>query len=295
MRHKRPHHELMILFPLALLAGALFAHAADASPTSQAPLLLDRPATPTMTATATVTASATVTATCEITCTATLTATFTAVPTQETIPATRPTDEQTIVPPTRTVTPTVTPTLTPAPNFLPLLFRTGYLLENGGFESASLMPGWQAAGDLPVAVVSSVRHSGEHAVLLGDPDYDIWGGCPVGEAAIEQFIRVPRQGHPRLWLWYRVVTYDTYQFDHFAIEIKRWPSGEPDVPLLVGGLGFGWTPGSVQDLLWQEADISLDGYRGEMIRVRLYNAMTNADGYYNTWTYVDDVAIEILP
>jgi hypothetical protein len=42
-------------------------------------------------------------------------------------------------------------------------------------------------------------------------------------------------------------------------------------------------------------EIALDDYRGQTIMVKLYNAMTNGDGWYNTWTYVDDVGLDRNP
>ena len=51
-----------------------------------------------------------------------------------------------------------------------------------------------------------------------------------------------------------------------------------------------WT-GSQWDSGWREAVVSLDNYRGRAITIELANAMTNSDGWYNTWTYLDDVSI----
>ncbi|MBN1400440.1 MAG: hypothetical protein JXA74_06365 [Anaerolineae bacterium] len=166
-------------------------------------------------------------------------------------------------------------------------------LENGGFESGDLLPGWHEGGLLPVSVISERAHSGAYAAQLGDPGYDNWGGCPTGEAALWQMIQVPSQGHPRLYIWYRILSYDTFEFDYLAVDLRRWPDGQFERAWLDGG--YYWTQGRLWDSLWREADIVLDDYRGELIQVRISNVMSNGDGYYNTWSYVDDVSLQGQP
>jgi len=167
-------------------------------------------------------------------------------------------------------------------------------LLNGGFESGEFSPGWQASGELHREIVSVPTHSENHAALLGDPNYENRGGCPVGEAAIHQVIDVPASGHPCLRLWYRIYSYDTVDWDYFGIDIMEWPKGPNQNLRRVGCPSWEWT-GTRWDSTWRELEIILDDYRGQTIKVEFYNVMTNEDGWYNTWTYVDDVALEKNP
>ena len=212
----------------------------------------------------------------------------------ETIPSTStptPTPTPTNTPtPTPTNTPTNTPTPTPKPAYLPLLLKQSRKLLNGGFESGGFFPGWRDAGKLDRRVVSGPgrQRSGDYAALLGNPDYKSNGGCPTGEAAIHQVIDVPAKGHSALRLWYRIRSYDLVDFDYFAIDIAEWPSG-PTEQHRYGCTN--WT-GNLWDSGWREAIVFLDNYRGRGILIKLSNAMTNEDGWYNTWTYIDDVSLE---
>ena len=104
-----------------------------------------------------------------------------------------------------------------------------------------------------------------------------------------QVIDVPRAGHPILHVWYRIYSYDIVPFDYFAIDIAVCPGGAPERLRTLGSVY--WT-GTRWDSLWRDAEIALDNYRGQAIEIKLYNAMTNDDGWYNTWTYVDDVYLE---
>jgi hypothetical protein len=170
---------------------------------------------------------------------------------------------------------------------------------NGGFEAGASLLGWHDTGTLYRAVVRTPTHSGEYAVLLGNPSYNTHGGCPVGEAAISQIIDVPAQQHiyegrPRLSLWYRVYSYDTVDWDYFAVDVMAWPGGENQCLRRVGCPIWEW-PGTPWDSGWRRIEIALDDYRGQTIMIKLYNTMTNEDGWYNTWTYVDDVRLDTSP
>ena len=208
----------------------------------------------------------------------------TATPT-DTVPPTRPTLPQTL-PPTRE--PSATPTATPRPVHLPLAMRQVRKLANGDFEAGTLYP-WHHAGQLACTVVATPVHNGLYAALLGKPTYDNWGGCPVGESAIYQIIDVPPEESAELHIWYRIYSYDTVEFDYFAVDVSTYPFG-PSEQLWLDG-GYFWSPGVLWNSGWRQAIIALDNYRGETILVRLYTAMTNDDGYYNTWTIVDDIRL----
>jgi hypothetical protein len=270
---------------LAMVTSANAPHGTPGRPAADAP---QATASPTRTATRTVSLIATRTAT----------ATATATPTEmATTAPTRPTVVETLPPtrdgtPTETDTPTATPTHTPTPRpaYLPMIQRWLRAIENGGLESGGFGPGWRTQGTLARAVVSDLVRSGNYAALLGSPAYNSWGGCPVGQSVIYQIIEVPSTGRTTLRAWYRIYSYDTQQFDYFAIDVAPYLGGPSD-RLWVDG-AFYWSPGNLWNSGWREAVITLDNYRGQTIAVRLINAMTNDDGYYNTWTYVDDVSLE---
>jgi len=169
---------------------------------------------------------------------------------------------------------------------LPLVWRQARSLQNGGFETGAFAPGWMTSGTLTTSVVQSERHSGAYAALLGNPGYVNAGGCPVGEAVVAQVIDVPASGQPQLRFWYNIYSYDTLDFDYFAVTISAgsetrrvWFDGRIQWDANV------WSSG------WHEAAIPLDRYLGQTVTLRFINAMTNEDGWYNTWTYVDDVAV----
>ena len=219
--------------------------------------------------------------------------------TEQTTPPTLPTTAGTIpglvtftptFSPTNTCTPTVTPT--PRPNYLPLVMKQIHHLCNGGFESGRIGPCWFDAGRLPRSVVPDVKRSGQYALQLGNPLYQDRGGCPVGEAAVYQLADVPASGHAQLHVWYRIFSNDTVDFDYFGISTAAWPEGEMELRHHDGCTN--WT-GTLWDSGWREAVITLDNYREQTIIVKLYNAMTNADGWYNTWTVVDDVRVVWVP
>ena len=205
---------------------------------------------------------------------------------------TRPTIVETIPPsptPTLTVTPSPTATPTPRPVHLPLLYRQLIPLLNGSFSSGSFAPGWRLEGNLPQQVVTTERRSPPFAALLGDPGFDNMGGAPAGYAAIYQVVDVPYSGNPELRFWYRLHSFDTIQFDYFIVEIARWSDGAYEELYRDGCLT--WHLGIKCPRTWEVRTIPLDPWRGKRISIRFANVMTNKDGYYNTWTYVDSVAL----
>ncbi len=196
-----------------------------------------------------------------------------------------PTEEPTITP-----TETPTPTATPRSAALPLVWRQVRRLLNGGLESGEFVPGWQIGGNLPAAVVRSERHSGVFAARLGNPNFDSAGGCPTGSASIGQVIDVPATLRSTLHFWYCIYSYDTIDFDYFAVTITRGDSGETRSVWLDGRTD--WSP-QLWSSGWQHGTVSLDAYSGQAVTVRFYNVLSNEDGWYNTWTLLDDVSVNM--
>jgi hypothetical protein len=194
---------------------------------------------------------------------------------------------------TETPTPTFTPTPQPVHVPLVLKFRRGLDLLNGGFESGAFLPGWQDSGRLTRDVTREQAHSGSFAALLGNPNYNSRGGCPVGEATVYQVMDVPHSGHPTLRFWYLIQSYDLIDFDYFAAYVSLWPDGPSERVWLDGSVH--WISENLWSSGWRVAVVSLDAYLGRTITIRLSNVMTNADGWYNTWTIVDDVELEERP
>ena len=185
----------------------------------------------------------------------------------------------------------------------PAIPPTPIPLCNGDFESGSFPPCWTFDGQLPTSIVSGdAPHVGDYAALLGDPELGSGfpeANLPVGSGWIEQEFTVPPTGSPSLSFWYRIYTYDkaysptTEEFwDTFVVSIR-------------GGVVFrdgyygAWTP-SLRDLGWRQKSIDLSPYQGQTVRVRFANWNdqsvferfgNNGEGAYNTWTYLDDVAV----
>jgi uncharacterized repeat protein (TIGR01451 family) len=176
-------------------------------------------------------------------------------------------------------------------------------LKNGSFEDG--WTGWTDDGILREFVTSTIVHTGQFSVLLGDPAYKCDGRVPVGEARIQQKrVFVPPTNSPKLHFWYRIFTQDkktasSEKFDSFDVKINGHelvfqdanitaPKG-CDLPSLIG---FGW---QANDLGWREGKVDLFvpgvyDYRGQFITVTFKNS-NQPHGWYNTWTFVDDVKI----
>ena len=173
--------------------------------------------------------------------------------------------------------------------YLPVFMRDYPLpsIINGGFEEG--WTGWTHGGELPQTVLSTNPHMGSFSALLGDPAYECENGVPVGSAWVEQAFFVPHTISPTLSFWYNIFTQDRNpflddEFDSFDVRID-------------GNLVFrdakkkgtyGCAPGVEQDLGWQSGEIDLSRYRGRRVVIRFENR-SSPDGWFNTWTFVDDV------
>lgn len=167
--------------------------------------------------------------------------------------------------------------------FLPIVMAPD---PNWGFETGDFTS-WQHGGQLARSV-QAAPHSGSYAALLGSPSYPC-NGVPVGSAWLRRSVMVPSSGSPTLSFWYRIYTQDkntnlSDQYDLFAVYIngnRVWADANKN--------DYGC--GAPKDLNWQPASISLDAYKGQTIEITFYN-YNRPDNWYNTYTYLDDVAVQ---
>ena len=179
-----------------------------------------------------------------------------------------------------TPTPTPTPTSTPTP-----------VVHNGGFEIGDFS-GWIHGGELEHEVVRGCSPSGTYGARLGDPDYACEGGAPGALVAwTYQTIQVPTGGDPILRFSYRVVSQDTSQWD-FLKAMLRDANGMPlEQVLRVGSPIFSGCSDAPWDSTWLQQDFPLSDYRGQLVQLYFENRLTNDDGWFNTWSCVDDVQV----
>ena len=191
----------------------------------------------------------------------------------------------------------VIPTAVVKKIYLPIVLRDYSVLCNGGFETGNF-DCWEHGGDLPQPIVSSpYAHSDKYAALLGDSSYcNTSDPDELGDhkAWMYQTFFVPFMDMPNLTFWYRVQTYDHIKWtdgrlgDSFDVYIN-------DNLILQDNYDNYPDPAlgcdSLQDLGWKQFMHDLTPFRGQKITLRLEN-VTRVDGWYNTWTYVDDVQIQ---
>lgn len=160
-------------------------------------------------------------------------------------------------------------------------------LTNGDFENGWV--GWTHGGVLAQNISSGNPHTGNFAVLLGDPVYNCTGGVPVGSAWVEQLVPVPSVASPQLIFLYNIFTHDKNSslgdtYDSFDVKINGnlvFRDMNKDGPNDCGNL---------RNLGWRQRTINLSSYAGSSITLRFEN-WNRYDNWYNTYTYVDDVQI----
>jgi hypothetical protein len=152
---------------------------------------------------------------------------------------------------------------------------------NGDFEHE--LECWQSGGQL---AQSARCEGGQCYAVLGSPDYKCEGGVPVGEAWIKQPFQVPQVTSPTLSLRYRIFSYDLDEYDSFQVDINGQSVGQYG--------NTDWERSDcdrgVWDSGWRSAQFDLSAYSGQTITVTLRN-VNGMHEWWNTWTYVDDVAI----
>jgi hypothetical protein len=193
--------------------------------------------------------------------------------------------------------------------YVPVLLKNANIsipaFVSGDFESGTFA-GWKAWGALPYSIVTGPLPpgGGSYAALLGSPDY----GCgdapnvPIGRAIIQAYASVP-SGSPYLRFDYRVLSYDSVRssggewWDRLEVQVSGTippdvngshhgdsnPYGDPDP----GNLNCA----NLYDSGWQQGEINLSAYAGQVILLTFFNE-NHADGYWNTYTYLDNIRIE---
>jgi hypothetical protein len=209
--------------------------------------------------------------------------------------------------PTATSTQTSTPTVTPTrgPVFLPIVFgplpTPTTVVVNGGFENG--LTGWQSGGQLGASADTNPAdaHSDSESVLLGNPTYNANcgnGGIPVDSAYVSQIVTLPNVSAITLTFWYHMYTQDWTgsdlnqpKYDSFSVGIGS--------PSEIGGVFYAGNTnlqaaklcnGPLLDLHWNEGTVDLSRYRGQTITLYFAN-WNSGTSFWNTYTYLDDVAI----
>jgi len=188
--------------------------------------------------------------------------------------------------------------------YLPVVTRNypPIIIVNGGFEDG--WTGWHHDGELAQTITSTNRRSGNFSALLGDPAYECKGKVPVGSAWVSQTVVVPADiTSPTLVFSYNVWSHDknpylSSKFDRFNVGIRRIQE-ITTVPVFTDANKtepFGCDQ-PAKDLTWRHGEIDLGPYSGQRIVICFENKSTsdyeNPDwGWYNTWTFIDNVQIE---
>ncbi len=185
-------------------------------------------------------------------------------------PYASPTPTATGTPPTATATrtpiPTSTPTSTPC---------AAPVIQNGGFETGSLSPGWTILDANPTPVVSALHtHAGGFSAFLGS----VPNNEPYGDSSIYQQFTVPASGGT-LSFWYFPYSRDNIQFDWQDAYLTD---------------GHGAILATIMHVLqgtetWTNVTYPLDAYAGQTVRVEF---LVHQDGAGDVaHMYVDDVML----
>jgi hypothetical protein len=188
-----------------------------------------------------------------------------------------------------------------------------YLLRNGSFENNPNRSVWEEnSNPLPVSFETSIVEKsdeydaspadGDYAVLLGKTDYPCASdGVPLGYAAIEQDLKLPDNTQPLTLTFKYIVWSQDYSkndnYDRFEVYINdnlKFANGNKVNKLdcsdwwRVPGTD---NPRDEQTSGWAIGEIDLSDYAGETVTLSFRN-YSRYDGWYNTYTYVDNIAIE---
>lgn len=199
-----------------------------------------------------------------------------------------------------------------------------YPFQNGGFEAG--LGGWKwTNGGLPASLVSGavqnpvtggndpVIPAGANTARLGSPTYNCsLAGVPFpAYAAVEQTLTLPDATRIELQFDYIIYTEDGMpvsggsSYDRFEVFVSA--SGSPQLLFSDGNtvnanLGCGhWRrvpgPENVRGGAatgWATGTIDLSAFRDQNVTVSFQNH-SRFDGYYNTYTYLDNVRLVTVP
>ena len=184
-----------------------------------------------------------------------------------------------------------------------------------GFENGSFI-GWNTGGVLPRSIIAhpvppsdgTPPDSGTYAALLGSPSY-VCGNSPnvpVGRAYIQALAYVPASGTPYLRFDYRVLSYDTVRssggewWDRLEVQVNgavladvngsHHGNSNPYGDLDPGNLSCS----NLYDSGWSQAELDLSAYAGQTVTLTFFNE-NHKDGYWNTYSYLDNIRIETEP
>ncbi len=194
--------------------------------------------------------------------------------------------------------------------YLPVIFNNfdpsiPYYIS-GDFESGTFA-GWKVGGVLLHSIVTHpvLPTGGTYAALLGSPSY----GCfdyehappyvPVGRAYIQAYVYVPASGSPYLRFDYRVLSYDTVRtkggewWDRLEVQVDGTPLARYGDPF-PGSDEDPFKCSKLYDSQWTHAEFDLSAYKGKTVILTFFNE-NHGDGYWNTYSYLDNIRIEVGP
>ena len=184
-----------------------------------------------------------------------------------------------------------------------------------GFETGAFV-GWDSGGVLPRNIVTHPvpppagipPNGGTYAAALGSSSYG--NACssptvPVGQAYIRAYTYVPTGGTPYLRFDYRVLSYDWME----TRTGQPWERLEVQINGTV--LARYGNPNQINlelcrlhDSDWRQAEFDLSAYAGKNILLTFFTvAQREPDAagappgmsYYNTYSYLDNIRIEVGP
>ncbi len=153
---------------------------------------------------------------------------------------------------------------------------TTQLIQNGGFETGSLID-WTAAGAIVPTVSIAEEHSGSYSALLGSiakPELN-------GNSDITQTITIPSSATTAtLTFWYWPVTNDTITYAWQEAQVQNTSGATLAEVFKVASNAKAWT----------EVTYDLSPYIGQTV-VIYFNAHGTGSSSYYVGMYVDDVSV----
>jgi hypothetical protein len=125
----------------------------------------------------------------------------------------------------------------------------------------------------------------------------------VGQAFIQAYASVPASGTPSLRFDYRVLSYDSVRdkhgewWDRLEVQVNGTRLPDENGSSLGNNNPYGdpalgpLTCSSLYDSGWREGKINLSAYAGQTVVLTFFNE-SHKDGYWNTYSYLDNIRIE---